>query len=99
MTMSLVLCLLPPALAAQTHNSVPLEDSVYFLLEAASIRGYCDLPSVRPYSLETTLQMLNQILAQPDSSSLEREAALAAYQRLSPEPHKKWYETGRHRGI
>ncbi len=95
LTITLVACLLPTALAAQTHNSVPLEDSVYFLLEAASIRGYCNLPSVRPYSLEMTLRILDQILAHPAPSPLEREAALAAYRRLSPEPQKAWHQTGR----
>lgn len=88
-----VALLLP--LAAQSHISVPLDDPIYFLLETASLKGYCNLPSVRPYSLSTTLTLLQQVVASPQATTSEVEIAQAAIQRLNPSADKKWYETGR----
>lgn len=82
-------------LSAQTHVSVPVDDPVYFLLETASIKGYCTLPAIRPYSQKTVLKALEQIMASTDASPLERTSAQAAIQRLAPSPEEDWYKTGR----
>lgn len=82
-------------ISAQTHNSVPVEDSVYFLLENASIKGYCTLPAVRPYSLETVLRILQDVLDNPDAGNAERNVFQSTLERLRPNPEKQWYETGR----
>lgn len=81
-------------LAAQSHNALPLEDSAYFLLENASIKGYCVLPAVRPYSLETARRLLRQVLENSNISGYERETFQSALERLSPSPDAKWYQTG-----
>ena len=82
-------------LSAQTHNSVPLDDPIYFLLETASIKGYCTLPAIRPYSQKTILKALEQIAASDDASPLERDSAQAAILRLQPPSQEAWYKTGR----
>lgn len=82
-------------LSAQTHNSVPLDDPIYFLLETASIKGYCTLPAIRPYSQKTVLKALEQIAASDDASPVERDIAQAAIQRLHPPSQEALYKTGR----
>lgn len=80
---------------AQSHTSVPIDDPVYFLLDNAAIKGYCNLPSVRPYSLDNTLRILDQILSNPDLSDSEREIYQTVQDRLRPSTEKEWYKTGR----
>ena len=82
-------------LTAQSHTSVPLDDPIYFLLETTTLKGYCNPPVVRPYSLSTALSLLQQVIESPHASDTEVEIAQAAIQRLNPSPGKNWYETGR----
>jgi len=52
------------ALYAQTHVSVPLNHTVYYLLEQAETRGLCPpLPAVKPYTRGKILEVINEILA------------------------------------
>jgi len=50
-------------LFTQTHLSVPLEDHVYYILEQAQLKGLCaPLPGARPYTRNTVLKAINEIL-------------------------------------
>ncbi|MDR2393414.1 MAG: hypothetical protein LBD93_04580 [Treponema sp.] len=62
--LSMVLgCIAGVSLFAQTHGSVPLDHPVYYLLEQAQVRGLCEpLPEVKPYSRQTILKAINEIL-------------------------------------
>ena len=83
------------SLTAQSHTSVPLDDPIYFLLETATLKGYCNPPVVRPYSLSTALSLLQQVVESSLASDTEVEIAQAAIQRLNPSSDEKWYKTGR----
>jgi hypothetical protein len=49
-------------LTAQTHLSVPVDDSVYKFLETAEIRGLCDrLPAAKPYAESLIVSTLLEI--------------------------------------
>jgi hypothetical protein len=70
-------------LGAQSHNSVPVGQEVYYILELAQIRGLCDpLPGVRPYSAKQILNALDTILSRDTGILSEAERALVqkAYQ-------------------
>jgi len=50
-------------LFTQTHLSVPLENHVYYILEQAQLKGLCaPLPGVRPYTRNTVLNAIDEIL-------------------------------------
>ena len=58
-------------LTAQSHTSVPLDDPIYFLLETTTLKGYCNPPVVRPYSLSTALSLLQQVIESSHASDTE----------------------------
>ncbi|MDR2094247.1 MAG: hypothetical protein LBP76_01855 [Treponema sp.] len=59
----LLLVLCSTFLFAQSHVSVPVDDSVYYILEAAQLRGLCNpLPKVKPYSRAVVLSAIQEIL-------------------------------------
>jgi hypothetical protein len=50
-------------LSAQSHVSVPLDDPVYYILDAAQSRGLCEpLPMVKPYSRSVIVSAIREIL-------------------------------------
>jgi hypothetical protein len=75
---------------AQTHVSVPLENQVYYILEQAQARGICSpLSSTRPYTRNTILRAISEILS-VDSSvfrGVERDI-LEQYQKTFSKPEK-----------
>lgn len=65
-------------LFAQTHVSIPLDHSVYRLLEQAEARGLCSpLPAVKPYTRGRVVRALNEIL----TSEPGRFGGLSGYER------------------
>ncbi|GHT83682.1 hypothetical protein FACS1894137_05470 [Spirochaetia bacterium] len=61
------------SLSAQTHVSVPVDDSIYYVLEQAELRGLCKpLPKIKPYSQALILSAIREILASEDKSSRRR---------------------------
>lgn len=79
-------------LYAQSHNSVPLDDEVYPILELAQIRNQCEqLITTRPYSLKTVLGALDQISKSEFSTQEEKDIALRHMERLTPQIHEPWY--------
>ena len=58
---SFVFC---PVLFAQNHVSVPVDHSVYYLLDLAETRGLCQpLPAVKPYTRVRIVEIINEILS------------------------------------
>jgi hypothetical protein len=58
-----VLALLTGPLAAQSYVSVPLDSSVYYILEQAQLRGLCaPLNGAKPYSRAAVLSAIAEIL-------------------------------------
>ncbi|MDR3284123.1 MAG: hypothetical protein LBS97_02965 [Treponema sp.] len=56
------------SLSAQTHVSVPVDSSVYYILEQAQMRGLCaPLPGAKPYSQAAVRAAIDEILAADDS--------------------------------
>lgn len=52
------------SLFAQTHVSVPVDHSVYYLLSQAELRGLCSpLPAVKPYTRGRITEAIDEILA------------------------------------
>ncbi|MDR1929769.1 MAG: hypothetical protein LBQ44_03975 [Treponema sp.] len=50
-------------LSAQSHVSVPLHNEIYYVLEQAEMRGFCDpLPQIKPYSRKFILETVEHIL-------------------------------------
>ena len=50
-------------LYAQTHISVPVDHSVYYILDQAEVRGLCSpLPAVKPYTQRKIIEAINEIL-------------------------------------
>jgi len=48
----------------QTHLSVPLEDSIYYILDQAQLRGLCSpLSGSRPYTQKTIIDAIEEILS------------------------------------
>jgi hypothetical protein len=75
------------SLDAQTHVSVPLDDTIYYVLEQAQMRGLCPpLPAVKPYSRKAVLDAIEIILSAPPEKLSDTEHAILekAYQRLNP---------------
>ena len=75
------------SLIAQSHVSVPLDSSVYYILEQAEVRGLINtLPTVRPYSQSFIVEVLEKILdAQPDMlSDTERAILERELERYKP---------------
>jgi hypothetical protein len=78
-------------LGAQSNNSVPVDQEVYYILELAQIRGLCDpLPGARPYSEKQILRALDTILDR--DTGLLSETERATVQRLYRNYRKQ--ETG-----
>jgi len=58
-------------LFTQTHLSVPLENHVYYILEQAQLKGLCaPLPGVRPYTRNTVLNAIDEILNGENANKL-----------------------------
>ena len=70
-------------LFAQTHVSVPVGHSVYYILDLAEARGLCSpLPAVKPYTRGRILEAINEILyAEPSSNKALRFGNLSDYER------------------
>jgi len=50
-------------LSAQTHVSVPVDHSVYYILDQAEVRGLCSpLPAVKPYTRGKIIEIITEIL-------------------------------------
>jgi hypothetical protein len=50
-------------LFSQTHVSVPVDHSVYYILDQAEVRGLCSpLPAVKPYTRGKIIETINEIL-------------------------------------
>ncbi|MDR3160723.1 MAG: hypothetical protein LBU28_03815 [Spirochaetaceae bacterium] len=65
------------ALSAQTHVSIPLEDEVYRLIDAAEKRGLCGEQSpVKPYTRDQVRAVLGEILASGDDRLSEKERGI-----------------------
>ncbi|MDR0708435.1 MAG: hypothetical protein LBF77_00020 [Spirochaetaceae bacterium] len=72
----LVISLLCVSLSAQTHVSVPLDDPVYYILEQAELRGFCDpLPAVKPYSRAQVVRTIETVFERAGDrlGSVERD--------------------------
>jgi hypothetical protein len=55
----------------QTHISVSVEDKIYYILEQAALRGLCPpLSGIRPYTRNTVLAIIDEILSLPNSTKL-----------------------------
>lgn len=62
------------ALFAQTHNSVPVDNQVYHILEHAQMRGLCaPLSGVRPYTQSVIVNAINEIISSGKLNSTETE--------------------------
>ncbi|MDR0289301.1 MAG: hypothetical protein LBI06_00005 [Treponema sp.] len=75
------------SLNAQTHVSVPLDDSIYYVLEQAQMRGLCPpLPAVKPYSRKVILEAIETMLSAPEGrlSATERDILERARQKFKP---------------
>ena len=58
-------------LLAQTHNAVPLDNQVYYILEQAQMRGLSSsLSGRRPYSQDVVVKAINEILNSENSGRL-----------------------------
>ncbi|MDR0402597.1 MAG: hypothetical protein LBH35_03305 [Treponema sp.] len=66
-------------LFAQTHISVPLDNSVYYILEQAQLRGLLDpLPAVKPYSRAVVIDAIDTILDARSGGLSDAERAVLA---------------------
>jgi hypothetical protein len=73
----LFVCAVSGILFAQTHISVPLDNSVYYILEQAQMRGLIDpLPAVKPYSRAVVVDALDTILGAPSEKLSDAERAI-----------------------
>ena len=62
MLLAVVVC--PVILQAQSHVSVPVGHSIYYLLDLAETRGLCQpLPAVKPYTRARIVEAIDEILA------------------------------------
>ena len=53
-----------PLVSAQTHVSVPLDHSVYYILNLAETRGLCSpLPSAKPYTRGRIAEAIDEIMS------------------------------------
>jgi hypothetical protein len=60
-------------LFAQAHNSISLENQVYYILEQAGIRGLCrPLSGVRPYTQSVVVAAINEILDSDKAEKLKK---------------------------
>jgi hypothetical protein len=65
--------LLCGSLFAQAHNSVSMENQVYYILEQAQIRGLCQpLSGVRPYTQSVVVAAINEILYSEKAEKLNK---------------------------
>jgi hypothetical protein len=70
-------------LFAQTYISVPLDNSVYYILEQAQLRGILEpLPSVKPYSRAVVIDAIDTILDSPPGKLSDAERAVLGAARL-----------------
>jgi hypothetical protein len=77
-------CAISGVLFAQTYVSVPLDNSVYYILEQAQLRGLVDpLPAVKPYSKAVVLDAIDTIMDSEKLSDAERAVLEDARWRLS----------------
>lgn len=94
----LLILLLAFSTYAQQHLSVPVEDPVYQVIEAAAIKNYIKpLPTSKPYTQTVIINALKEMVASPKISSLEKKAAegmLVRYERRKTQP---WYQIGGYR--
>jgi hypothetical protein len=80
----LVICAVSDVLFAQTHISVPLDNSIYYILEQAQLRGLVDpLPAVKPYSKTVILDAIDTILNSGKLSDAERAILGDSRRRLT----------------
>jgi hypothetical protein len=78
------------SLSAQTHVSVPLDNTIYYVLEQAQMRGLCGpLPAVKPYSQAAVRAAIDTILASDDD---RRFGKLTPFEREVLEGVRKSYE-------
>ncbi len=91
----LLSCLLSIAALSfsQQNLSVPLDDSVYGIIEHLEIRNYVkQLHNSKPYTLNVIISTLNESLDHPDMSLNEKEIVIKTIERLSPEPQTELNE-------
>jgi hypothetical protein len=79
----LFVCAVSGVVFAQTHISVPLDNSVYYILEQAQLRGLLDpLPAVKPYSRAVVIDAIDTVLGSGKLSDAERAVLEDAMRRL-----------------
>ncbi len=93
-----LLILMTASVFAQQHVSVPLNDPVYRVIENALIRNYIrPLPTAKPYSQATVLNVLYEMIQSPRISSLEKKAAEGLIARFEATKTQPWYQIGGYR--
>lgn len=93
-----LLILMTASVSAQQHVSVPLNDPVYRVIENALIRNYIrPLPTAKPYSQATVLNVLYEMIQSPRISSLEKKAAEGLIARFEATKTQPWYQIGGYR--
>jgi hypothetical protein len=71
-------------LFAQAHNSISMENQVYYILEQAQIRGLCGpLSGVRPYTQSVVVSAINEILYTDKADKLNKTEREILEQYLS----------------
>ena len=78
-----------------TNLSVSLSDSVYQLLEYASLRGIIPLlPNEKPYTQKFVIEQLDKIIESGELSETDIEIYTATRNRILPSEKQKWYVYG-----
>jgi len=98
--LALYLTMIIFSLNAQTHISVPLGHPVYIVLEQAQMRGLCSaLPLVKPYSRETVLSLINEILYNDNErrfgSLIKKEREILEQFRQDLNPQRSGFDLSR----
>ena len=88
------LILICHSLAPQTHTAVPLDDSVYYILEQAHMRGLCgNLPEAKPYTRSLVLKSIGEILSHDGPRSItEAERRILEDYRDFFSPRKQGFD-------
>jgi hypothetical protein len=81
---------------AQTHISVPLENRIYYILEQAELKGLCSpLSGSRPYTQSTIIAVINEILLNKNSRTLNETEYEVLQQYLEQHTDKNGFDPQR----
>jgi len=91
-----------PTLAAQSHITVPLDDRIYYIIEQAQLRGFCQpLSGARPYTKNVLSSAIREILSSDNNEKLTNTERQILEQYLSdyskPDTGIDWFK-GRYHG-